>query len=57
MVIPHLKHKHFEITPEDACSVPDLDDWMKSRNTMIQHIQHNLTRAQQRVKSQVDKNR
>jgi len=49
--------KHFGLTPDDACSVPDLDDWMKSRNTMLQHIKHNLSRAQQRMKSQADKNR
>ena len=49
--------KHFGLTPDDACSVPDLDDWMKSRNTMLQHIKHNLSRAQQRMKNQADKNR
>jgi hypothetical protein len=48
--------KHFGITPGDACSIPDLDDWMQSCNTMLQHIQHNLAYAQQRMKSQADKN-
>jgi hypothetical protein len=49
--------KHFGITPGDACSILDLDDWMQSRNTMLHHIQHNLACAQQRMKSQADKNR
>lgn len=36
--------KHFGITT-DARTVPDLAGWMQSRNTMMQHIQHNLPRA------------
>jgi hypothetical protein len=49
--------KHFGITTADTCSVSDLDEFIKSRNTMIQHIQDNLARAQQRMKHQADKNR
>lgn len=49
--------KHFGITASDACHVPDLEEWMQSRNTMLQHIQQNLTRAQQRTKHHADKNR
>ena len=49
--------KHFGITASDACSVADLDDWLQARNTMMQHIQHNLARAQQRMQHQADKHR
>lgn len=49
--------KHFGVTPDDACTVADLDEWFKSRNTMLQHIQQNLSRAQIRMKHQADKNR
>lgn len=49
--------EHFGITAFDACQVPDLEEWMTSRNTMLQHIQQNLTRAQQRMKHHADKNR
>jgi len=49
--------KHFGITLTDACSTLDLEDWLQSRNTMLQHIQNNLARAQQRMKHQADKNR
>jgi hypothetical protein len=49
--------KHFGIMASDACPVSDLEEWIQSRNTMIQHIQHNLTRAQQRMKHQADRNR
>jgi len=33
--------KHFGITLTDACSAPDLEDWLQSRNIMLQHIHHN----------------
>ena len=49
--------KHFGIAINDACATPDLDEWMKTRQELMQHIQHNLARAQQRMKLQADKNR
>jgi len=49
--------KHFGITTSDTCTIADLDDWLQSRNTMMQHIQQNLARAQQRMQHQADKHR
>jgi hypothetical protein len=47
--------KHFGITPDQACTVPDLGTWLQARQSMLEHIQHNLARAQQRMKAQADK--
>jgi len=35
----------------------DLDDWLQSRTTMMQHIQQNLARAKQGMENQADKHR
>ncbi|CAN6212014.1 unnamed protein product [Urochloa humidicola] len=48
---------HFGIVPSDACSVPDLKEWIQQRSAMTKLIQHNLSRAQTRMKLQEDKNR
>ena len=48
---------HFGIVPSDACSVPDLQQWLPERSIMTQLIQHKLQRAQQRMKTQEDKHR
>jgi hypothetical protein len=47
--------KHFGITPAQTCTVPDLDTWLQARQSMLEHIKHNLERAQQRMKAQADK--
>lgn len=49
--------RHFGISVNDACVVSDLKQWLHERNTMLEHIQQNLARAQQRMKSQADKHR
>lgn len=49
--------KHFGIATDQASTVPDLDTWLQARQSMLQHIQQNLTRAQNRMKVQADKNR
>lgn len=49
--------RHFDITLNDACSVTYLSQWLTERQTMLEHIQQNLSRAQHRMKSQADKNR
>jgi len=49
--------RHFGITLNDACSVTDLNQWLSERQTMLEHIQQNLSRAQHRMKSQADKSR
>jgi len=48
---------HFGIVPSDACTVPDLQQWLNERSAMQQVIQQNLQRAQQRMKHQEDKHR
>ena len=48
---------HFAIVSSDACTVPDLQQWLNERSAMTQLIQHNLHRAQQRMKHQEDKHR
>lgn len=48
---------HFGITPSDACSVQDLKEWLEQRANMTTLIQHNLSRAQHRMKTQEDKHR
>lgn len=49
--------RHFGITVNHQCTVPDLDQWLKDRNDMSAVIKHNLLRAQQRMKHQADKKR
>lgn len=49
--------KHLGIDIVESCSVPDLQQWLKDRNLMIQLLQQQLIRAQQRQKFQADKNR
>jgi hypothetical protein len=36
---------------------PELEQWLTERNMLGDYIQHHLQRAQQRMKSQADKNR
>lgn len=48
---------HFGIIPSDACAVPDLKQWLEDRAAISELIQHNMNRAQQRMKSQEDKHR
>ena len=49
------KPRHFGITVDDTCTVSDLDQWLKERQSMLDHIQQNLQRAQDRMKRQADK--
>jgi len=48
---------HFGIVSTDACNVPDQQQWLTERSAMTELIQHNLQRAQQRMKHQEDKHR
>lgn len=41
----------------ETCAVPDLREWLSNRKLMTQLMKHHLLRAQQRQKSQADKNR
>jgi hypothetical protein len=41
----------------DSCIVPALQDWMHKRKLMVQLVQQQLARAQQRYKTQADKHR
>lgn len=38
--------RHFGISVNDACSVSDLNQWLAKRQSVLQHIQQNLARAQ-----------
>jgi hypothetical protein len=49
--------RHFGISVDDACSVTDLAQWLDERQSVLQHIQQNLSRAQHRMKMQADKSR
>jgi hypothetical protein len=51
------KPRHFGISLSDVCIVSDLDTWLHERQSMLDHIQQNLHRAQHRMKTQADKNR
>ena len=41
----------------EACAVPDLQTWLLNRKLMVQLLQQQLCRVQQRQKYQADKNR
>ena len=49
--------RHFGITNLHADVVLDLESWLKERNLLTTLIQQQLLIAQQRMKSQADKNR
>lgn len=42
---------------DDVCSVTDQNQWLEERQSVLQHIQQNLSRAQHRMKMQAKKNR
>ena len=44
------KPRHFGIPTPSACSVPELDQWLKDRDLLTRLIHQQLTRAQQRMK-------
>lgn len=45
------------ITSADACSAPELSQWLQERSVMTRLLQQHLLRAQQRMKRQADKSR
>lgn len=47
----------FGIAPTSAEPVPELSDWLEQRNLMNNPLKQHLQCAQQRMKSQADKNR
>jgi Rps23 Pro-64 3,4-dihydroxylase Tpa1-like proline 4-hydroxylase len=49
--------RHLGIKKLQLCSVPNLEQWMKERELLSRIVQQQLERAQQRMKSQADKNR
>jgi hypothetical protein len=49
--------RHLGIDVVESCAVDDLQVWLKQRHTMVQLLQQQLLRAQQRQKLQADKNR
>lgn len=49
--------RHLGIDVMESCVVPDLQEWLLKRKLMLQLIQQQLSRAQQRQKHQADKHR
>jgi hypothetical protein len=49
--------RHFGISHETACNIPDLNLWLQDRADMTNLIHQNLLRAQARMKFQADKHR
>lgn len=49
--------RHFGLTVDDIESHANLDKWLSQRELVLRVVQHNLLRAQQRIKSQADKKR
>jgi hypothetical protein len=49
--------RHFGISAASLCTTEDLDQWLQDRQAMQLVIQHNLSRAQNRMKAQADKHR
>lgn len=49
--------RHMGIKNLQACTVPDLEEWLKDREQLNRLIQQQLLRAQQRMKAHLDKNR
>jgi hypothetical protein len=49
--------RHFGISHETACNIPDLNLWLQDRADMTNLIHQNLLRAQARMKFQADKHK
>jgi hypothetical protein len=49
--------RHFGINVVDSCVVPDLKAWLSERKLIVQLLQQQLLRVQQRQKHQADKRR
>jgi transposase InsO family protein len=49
--------RHFGISPADAVVVPELSDWLQQHQVMTDLIHQHLSRAKERMKRHVDKQR
>jgi transposase InsO family protein len=49
--------RHFGVVPPAATPVSDLNAWLEDRTLMLSVVQQHLSRAQNRMKRQADKNR
>jgi hypothetical protein len=49
--------RHFGVDVVESCAIPDLQQWLRDRDTMTKLLQQHLERQQQRMKAQVDKHR
>jgi hypothetical protein len=49
--------RYFGIDRVESCAIPQLEEWLKERDTMTKLLQQHLERVQQRMKSQADKGR
>lgn len=51
------KPRNFGIAPDTHCQTPELEHWLQDHAEMHKILQHNLVRAQTRMKHHADKNR
>jgi hypothetical protein len=51
------KPRHLGLDVLESCAIPDLQEWLKDRKLMVQLLQQQLVRAQQRQKHQANKHR
>uniref|UniRef100_A0A8R7TK32 Integrase catalytic domain-containing protein n=1 Tax=Triticum urartu TaxID=4572 RepID=A0A8R7TK32_TRIUA len=56
VIYGHLP-REFGIAQIDKCAVPDLAAWLQEREVMLEHLQQQLKRAQDRMKVQADRHR
>ena len=56
-VLYGYKLRHFGVDLNTTCPVNSLQEWLHEKTVMQQLVQQHLARAQQRMKSQADKNR
>lgn len=56
VIYGHLP-REFGIASVDSSTVPDLAAWLKEREVLIEHLQQQLKKAQDRMKAQADRHR
>jgi hypothetical protein len=49
--------RHFGVDIVESCAMLDLQQWLRDKETVTTLLRQHLTRQQQRMKSQADKNR
>jgi hypothetical protein len=49
--------RHFGLSTDDTCAVPDVEAWLQQRDLMLRVLQQHLERVRARMKAQADKKR